>query len=128
MEDKLYHAPSKCPVCGNDLTITRLTCGACSSEIVGAFRQSKFALLSQKDIQFIEVFVRNRGSIKEVERELGVSYPTVRSMLDHVIEQIELIEGKQAASRSERTKDEILDLLESGQITSAEAVKMLKEL
>ena len=96
--------------------------------MTGEFTQNKFSLLSSKDVEFIEVFIRNRGNIKDVERELGVSYPTVRSMLDQVISNLGLIGGKEQSEDTQITKAEILDLLEQGQITSTEAVKMLKDL
>ena len=128
MAEHPYSAPAKCPVCGNDFTITKLTCASCQSEIVGQFSQNKFSLLNEKDVQFIEVFLKCRGNIKDVERELGVSYPTVRSMLDHVIGQIDVIEGRQAQTQKKQSKDDILDLLESKQISPREAINMLKEL
>ena len=128
MSKPKYNAPTKCPVCGHDLVITKLTCGVCASEMTGEFTQNKFSLLSSKDVEFIEVFIRNRGNIKDVERELGVSYPTVRSMLDQVISNLGLIGGKEQSEDTQITKAEILDLLEQGQITSTEAVKMLKDL
>ena len=128
MSEQSYSAPAKCPVCNRDLTITKLSCASCGSEIIGQFGQNKFSLLSEKDVRFIEVFVRCRGNIKDVERELGVSYPTVRSMLDHVIEQINLIEGRQTSRQATQSKAEILDMLENEQITPEEAIQLIKGL
>ncbi|WP_373897519.1 DUF2089 domain-containing protein [Haloimpatiens sp. FM7315] len=72
---------SKCPVCNSNLTVTRLECKKCGTVIQNEFQLSKFAYLSKDQLDFIEVFLKCRGNIKDVEKELGVSYPTVRSKL-----------------------------------------------
>ena len=71
-----------CPVCRHDLTAVRLECGHCGTGIDGHFPTSRFRGLTDEQLDFVEVFMRNRGIIRDVEAELGVSYPTVRSMLD----------------------------------------------
>lgn len=76
----------RCPVCYEALSVTRLHCDNCGTTIEGDFDVCKFCQLSPELKEFIEVFIRSRGNIKEVERELGVSYPTVRNRLDTVIE------------------------------------------
>ncbi|HYB90629.1 MAG TPA: DUF2089 domain-containing protein [Candidatus Binataceae bacterium] len=75
----------KCPSCDGNLTVTRLHCPSCSITIDGEFTTPALLKLSPAQIDFVEVFVKNRGVIREVERELGVSYPTVRARLDEVI-------------------------------------------
>src|ERR1700730_10418113 len=76
----------KCPSCDGNLTITSLGCPECSINIVGEFALPQLLKLTRAQIDFIEVFIKNRGIIREVERELGVSYPTVRARLDDVIQ------------------------------------------
>jgi hypothetical protein len=80
-----YKMPGSCPVCGGKLDITSLSCRNCSTAITGRFESCRFCRLSPEHLSFVEVFVKNRGNIKEIERELGISYPTVRNRLDQVI-------------------------------------------
>src|ERR1700689_151032 len=75
----------KCPSCDGNLTVARLDCPECAISIEGEFAPPALLKLTGAQIDFIEVFIKNRGFIREVERELGVSYPTVRARLDEVI-------------------------------------------
>ncbi|MGH7925699.1 MAG: DUF2089 domain-containing protein [Candidatus Binatus sp.] len=75
----------KCPSCDGNLTIARLDCPDCKISIEGEFSPPPLLKLTGAQIDFVEVFIKNRGIIREVERELGVSYPTVRARLDDVI-------------------------------------------
>src|SRR5258708_18719314 len=75
----------KCPSCDGNLTVARLDCPDCKISIEGEFALPALLKLTPAQIDFVEVFVKNRGIIREVERELGVSYPTVRARLDDVI-------------------------------------------
>lgn len=75
----------RCPVCSNALTVTRLQCGNCSTGIEGSFALGRLQALTVEQIQFVETFIKNRGKIKDVEAELGVSYPTVVSRLNEVV-------------------------------------------
>src|SRR5690554_7124303 len=74
-----------CPVCGHDLHITHLGCDHCHTEIKGEFSFSKFNYIHKETLYFIEVFVKNRGNIKAVEKEMNISYPTVKKYLDEAI-------------------------------------------
>src|ERR1700687_3653719 len=76
----------KCPSCDSNLTVTSLGCSECSINIDGEFALPQLLKLTRVQIDFIEVFIKNRGIIREVERELGISYPTVRARLDEVIQ------------------------------------------
>ena len=75
----------KCPSCDGNLTVSRLQCPDCAISIEGEFAPPALLKLTGAQIDFVEVFIKNRGVIREVERELGVSYPTVRARLDEVI-------------------------------------------
>ena len=116
---------SRCPVCGQELTVVRLRCDACETAIENNFRLSKFDYLSEEELRFTETFICCRGNIKEVEKELGISYPTVRSRLDAVIKKLGH-EPKQAALAKAEKKEEILKALENGEITVEEAIAQLK--
>lgn len=117
----------ECPVCSHPLEVTRLHCSHCSTSIEGSFELCKFCQLSSDYKDFIEVFVKNRGNIKEIEKELGISYPTVRSKLENVITAL----GYSAkpipdTNKSNINKKEVLEKLSKGEITAEEAVDLLK--
>ncbi|MHB8126257.1 MAG: DUF2089 family protein [Desulfitobacteriaceae bacterium] len=97
-----YKAPSRCPVCNEELSISQLTCGHCKTKLEGDFFTScKFCKLPVEHMDFIEVFIKCRGNIKEVEKELGISYPTVRSRLDGAIHALGYSVGSQEEQRLE---------------------------
>lgn len=81
----MYRAPHKCPVCRGRMLVTQLSCPSCESRLEGKFDSCLFCSLSPEESRFLMTFIKNRGSIKDVERELGVSYPTVRAALDGLI-------------------------------------------
>lgn len=112
----------KCPVCSNELRVTELSCYKCKTKISGDFYLDKFSRLDKEKIYFVEVFIKNRGSIKEIEKELGVSYPTVRKLLDEVIIALGY---SNKVTNNEEEKNEILEKLSRGEISSDEALKLL---
>lgn len=112
----------ECPVCKSDLKVTRLTCSNCTTEITGDFELSKFNYLSKEHLYFIEVFIKNRGNIKQIEKELGISYPTVKKSLDEVIVSL----GYQVTEEVKVKRADILAKLEKGEISASEAAKLLK--
>lgn len=113
----------KCPICGDELFATRLSCNTCNTNIEGEFSLCNFCKLTGEEKQFIEIFIKSRGSIKEIERELGISYPTVKGKLDSLIKSLGYDEKEQISSISRK---EILDMLNRGEITSEEAVKLIQ--
>jgi len=115
----------ECPICKGELFVTKLKCNTCHTELSGEFTLSKFNHLSKEDLYFIEVFVKNRGSIKQVEKELGVSYPTVKKNLDDVITSLGYFVSDDAEEEKVK-QDEILEKLANGEITATEAAKLLK--
>ncbi len=115
----------ECPICGHDLFVTKLECSHCQTEISGQFHLSKFNYLSKEHLYFIELFIKNKGSIKQLEKELDLSYPTVKKMLDEVIGALGYKVEKEEPARPDR--EQILERLQNGEISSEEALKMLKE-
>jgi hypothetical protein len=79
------HAPRDCPVCGDRLALTRLSCEDCGTELSGVFGACDFCALGDEDRQILRVFLSSRGNMKDVERYLGVSYPTARSRFDALL-------------------------------------------
>lgn len=121
----MYQVISRCPVCGGKLKVARLQCEKCDTAIENDFSLSKFDYLCAEDLFFAETFLKCRGNIKEVEKELKISYPTVRSRLDDIIQKLG---GKPAApSPSAARRKEILDALENGDITPEEALDQITE-
>ncbi len=118
----------ECPICNHDLFVTKLECSNCHTEISGKFQLSKFNYLSKDHLYFIELFIKNKGSIKKLEKELRVSYPTVKKMMKEVTESLGYkVEDEEDEEEHQKTRDDILEKLHKGEITSEEALKMLGE-
>ncbi|MGN7941148.1 DUF2089 domain-containing protein [Virgibacillus sp. 6R] len=117
-----YPLISECPVCNKQLKITKLQCTHCHTTIENEFELSKFARLNKEQLSFIETFLKCRGNIKEVEKELGISYPTVRGKLDDIISSLGFPTTKKV-EKIDRKK--VISMLEKGEITAEEAIKIL---
>lgn len=129
MEKKNFHAPAQCPVCGERMLVTKLRCSHCGTELSGEFAPCRFCRLEEKHLQFVETFLRCRGSIKEVERALGVSYPTVKNMLDAALTALGLDEKPELrALREKEERAEILQRLSDGEIDVNTAIEALHQL
>ena len=115
------HAPRDCPVCGDRLALTRLSCDQCGTELSGAFEACEFCTLSSEDREVLRVFLASRGNMKELERHLGVSYPTARARFDVLLGKLGI--AKPAASNGPRL--EVLDELARGDIDIDEALRRL---
>lgn len=113
----------KCPVCGKEMEVTRLSCNYCNTTIEGNFTLCKFCRLGDEQKKFAEIFIKNRGNIKEIEKELGISYPTVRNKLEDVIQALGY---SPKITTVNIDKKAILEKLKNGEISPEEAVKLLK--
>jgi hypothetical protein len=82
-----------CPVCSGELTIARLHCRTCGTALEGEFGVGRFGRLDREQMNLLESFLRSRGNLKEMERELGISYPTVRGRVDALIRSLGLSDG-----------------------------------
>ena len=76
---------SNCPVCSNELAITRLHCGTCGTTLEGDFSVGRFGRIDREQTALLESFLRSRGNLREMERELGISYPTVRARVEALV-------------------------------------------
>jgi hypothetical protein len=132
---------TRCPVCEGTLHISELACGACGTGLRGNFPLPPLARLAPEHQAFIETFIRSRGVIRDVERALSISYPTVRARLDAVVEALEEVIAEQAAaaappvpppppfspSRDEHRR-EVLRQVEEGLLSPTEAAELLRSL
>ena len=125
----------QCPVCGNELSVTRLHCQACDTAIEGRFRLGRFQRLSADQLAFLEVFIKNRGIIKDVEAELGISYPTVRARLDEALRAMGFPTGgddiprpSQVQAQARESRRQILEALREKEISADEAARRLAAL
>ncbi|HVM29346.1 MAG TPA: DUF2089 domain-containing protein [Candidatus Limnocylindrales bacterium] len=89
---------STCPVCEAELRVTRLQCVACATAIEGRFTVGRFSRLNREQLALLESFLRARGNLRELERELGISYPTVRNRIEALLRALDLADGAEAAS------------------------------
>lgn len=114
---------SSCPVCSGELIATKLTCTKCDTVIEGEFYSSKFQKLSKEDLNFVEIFIKNRGNIKAIEKEMKISYPTVRNKLESVIENL----GYKKEPIAPPDTKEVILRLKNGEITAQQALSIIKE-
>ena len=99
-----------CPVCSGELTIARLHCRSCGTSLEGEFGVGRFGRLDRDQMSLLESFLRSRGNLKEMERELGISYPTVRARVDALIRSLGLAEGDTDIDQDAALSDVDLDL------------------
>ena len=118
--------PQKCPSCSAPLVVTQLTCSTCGTGVVGHFELSPFFRLSADSLQFLEIFIHNRGNVKEMERETGESYWSIRRRLDEVI--VEMGFPAQPEDNPSNPRQEILERLGRGEIEVQEATRLLAQL
>jgi Uncharacterized protein conserved in bacteria len=76
---------STCPVCSGELNVTRLNCRSCGTTLEGEFSVGRFGRLTREQLLLLESFLRSRGNLRDMERELGISYPTVRSRVEALV-------------------------------------------
>lgn len=143
-----HEVDGSCPVCGNAMFVSRLSCDRCGSALEGAFtltgqpttrkngaslagresddRFGRLARLNDQQLEFVEVFLRCRGTIKDVEDMLGISYPTVKSRLANVLEAMGFSDDENTTAPRHARRD-ILARLAAGSITTEEAHRLLAE-
>lgn len=114
----------KCPVCNSNTTVTRISCDNCNTVIEGEFTLCKFCRLTSEQKHFIDTFIKCRGNIKEMEKELGVSYPTVKNRLEDAA--AALGHKSEPIVEEDGRKKEILEKLNAGEISFDEAMELLK--
>ncbi len=114
-----------CPVCSERLTATRLHCRSCDTRIEGHFDLGRLGRLSREQLEFVEAFLRCEGKLNRLEKELELSYPTLRSRLNDIIRQMGYEVGPESEDLTEEERVQILDDLANGKLTSDQAMTML---
>lgn len=126
----MFQQLNRCPVCGGDLTITRLYCPQCDTTVEGHFhpKVSPFDPLTPEQLQFVLSFVRCEGRFTRLEEEMGLSYPTLRNRLNEIIRALGYEPGREEAPARLSAEDRrrILEDLEQGRISTAEAQSLLR--
>jgi len=122
----MYSIPTECPICHDDLLVTRLVCRNCGTGLEGRFTMEQLFQLTPEQLHFVEVFLRCEGKINRVQEELGLSYPTVRSRLVEVIRGLGYEAGEEQESGDEH-RQEVLERLARQEISSDEAFRILRE-
>jgi|SRR5579884_2172393 len=121
----------RCPICHDELAVSRLHCRSCNTTIDGEFNLGPLQRLSQDQVRFVEAFVRNRGSLKDVGSELNMSYPTVNSRLNDILmamgysDRVKVSEPSDGGVSADR-KREILTAVREGRMSASEAERALR--
>ena len=129
---------STCPVCAGELAVTRLHCQNCGTTLEGDFSVGRFGRLSREQLTLLESFLRSRGNLRDMERELGISYPTVRSRVEALVRALGFgpRDGEAAAADADAEdepeaklgRQEILERLARHEIGADEAAELMKTL
>ena len=123
---------STCPVCAGELAVTRLRCRSCGTTLEGDFTVGRFARLERDQLALLESFLRSRGNLREMERELGISYPTVRSRVEALVRSLgfgpRADEDDAAGGEPARSREEILERLARREISAEEAAQAIRAL
>jgi hypothetical protein len=127
---------STCPVCSNELSVTRLHCASCGTTLEGDFSVGRFGRLNRDQLALLESFLRSRGNLREMERELGISYPTVRSRVEALVRALGFGARADADDADEpiaepatgRTREEVLRALAQHEISAEDAAAAIRAL
>jgi hypothetical protein len=129
---------STCPVCSKELAVTRLHCRSCGTTLEGDFSVGRFGRLSRDQLALLESFLRSRGNLRDMERELGISYPTVRSRVEALVRSLgfgprgddadEEVATEAPAAPATESRQAILERLARHEIGAEEAALAIRAL
>jgi hypothetical protein len=141
---EVYFMPKlfeKCPSCGGPIVVTECMCPNCDLVMRGQFTLGSFATLSEDQVTFVHSFLRARGNLSELEKILGISYPTIRNKLDEINQKLDQMDavrvaavnasktdGETGALPSNPERQAILQQVAAGKISAADAVQLLRNL
>jgi hypothetical protein len=122
----MHPALTRCPVCSNELTVTRLQCSSCDTLVEGRFTAGHFANLTS-ELDFILTFVRVEGRLNRMETELNLSYPTIRNRLHEIIRALGYEPGKdESPDINDEKRRSVLEELDAGKISADDAMRILR--
>ena len=128
---------STCPVCSNELAVTRLHCRSCGTTLEGDFSVGRFGRLNRDQLVLLESFLRSRGNLRDMERELGISYPTVRSRVEALVRTLgfgpradadDIDEAAVEPTATPRTRSEVLEALARHELSAEDAAAAIRAL
>jgi hypothetical protein len=130
---------STCPVCSGELAVTRLHCRSCGTTLEGEFSVGRFGRLTREQLVLLESFLRSRGNLRDMERELGISYPTVRSRVEALVRALgfgrrdgedaeDQVATTKPSSDATTTRQQILERLAAHEIGAEEAAAAIRAL
>jgi hypothetical protein len=126
---------STCPVCSGELAVTRLRCGSCGTTLEGEFSVGRFARLSRDQTALLESFLRSRGNLRDIERELGISYPTVRARVEALVRALGFgprsdddAAGDDEPPATPSSREAVLERLARREITAEDAAAAIRAL
>ncbi len=140
MTETTYQAPADCPVCDAPLIVTRKGCRRCGSELVGEFTSSVYDRLDAAEHHMLRVFLSSRGNLREVEKHLGVSYPTARARFDALLDKLGMLPESQPPQPAQPTQsadeapafespqEQILRRVASGELDANIAAQLIANL
>lgn len=111
---------------GAPLVVERVRIAEKDIVVEGQFQAPQLARLTAEDQVFVAAFVRSHGSIKEMERVFGVSYPTIKARLNRIAGALEFIDAQPPSEAQSADPSSVLDRLERGEITAAEAIRQME--
>ncbi len=114
--------PNKCPSCGSGMRVTLLKCPSCETEVQGDFEPGRFSSLTDEQLDFLEIFIKSRGSLKDAGKLLNISYPTARNRLDNLVNAFESIDKKAASTK----RLEVLEMVKAGDLSVEDALEKLR--
>ena len=124
-----------CPVCAHELVVTRLRCGECGTTIEGEFGVGRFGRMTRDQTQVLESFLRSRGNLRDMERELGISYPTVRARVEALVRALGFgprdepdAPAPAAADDSQTGRREVLERLARHELSAEQAAEAIRAL
>ena len=120
--------PTRCPITGLPLEITRLECPESGVAIEGRFEVNEFASLESEHLELLRLFIKLEGNLKEAESILGLSYPSLRLRFDALLEELGYSQQDQATQKRYDQRHLILNRLKKGELSVQEAAKHLKKL
>jgi hypothetical protein len=120
--------PTRCPLCGGEIAVTRIYCRDCDTTIEGRFVGGPFSQLTPEQLKFVEIFVRCEGKITRMEEEISLSYPTIRNRLHEIIRALGYEPGKEEVSADvlDEKRKSVLEDLDSGKISADAAMRILR--